>query len=392
MKMACPNCGGNIVYIINSEYVYCEHCGQKVEVSRVNVSEFSKYVEEIVEKRKQEIKGTDSYIKKLLESDESQEIPSMKQFVYTCQNCKSEFVHNVNVKNNSCPFCLREGKKRIGEAKGYKVSKIIPFAITRNSISNIICNCIDSYDFTPNNVFATFVPYLVSYDNVEASGYMNGKWNKKKFSVNEKIITFRYIGKSINRNLAERCLDFDFSTIQNFKSAQYSNDIILDNIDSYSRDEAEVKDRIVRSINHDLYVKEDLNAQNVCYEELKIENIKEEVWLLPVYIYKDYCQGKYHTMLINGQNGRIVGKSVSHNDRSVQKSSAFLTFLLILMVLFNKPILDLFFGESAFLIALVGAIVVGVFVYLVRFKTINDFEGKGFAFYGITWNKDIKID
>ena len=392
MKMECPNCGGNIIYILNTDFVYCEHCNQKVEVSRVNISEFSKYVKEIKEKRIQNDNGTNSYIEKLLSSNESKEIVGINDYVYKCSNCNGEFIHSYKLKGTSCPFCFLESKKRVGKVENFKVSKVIPFTISKKSISNIICNCIESHEYAPENALITYVPFRASYDSVEGQGFVVGPWSKKTFSIKENIISLEYIGKSINKELAEQCIDFDFTKAIEASDITFNDGVVLDNIIVKDKEDDIIKNKIIKSINHDLYVKENLNSQRIKYDNLRINNIKEEIWLLPICIYKNYFKGKIRTLLINGQNGRIVGEAVSRNNTKAKNYSAFLTFVLIIFAIMIKDIINIIFGTYAIWIFILAIIMNGFLLYLFRFKTIRNVDSKGFAFYGISWNKDLKTN
>ena len=391
MKMACPNCGGNIIYIFGSDHVFCEYCNEKVEVAKVNISEFTKYVKEVNEKIKNESNKQEKYITRMLETTESFALPMLDQDVYECPRCKSEFAHNQLVRGKSCPFCFREDKQKIKYDKKYNVAKIIPFTMSKDNISNIVSNCIESYEFTPSNVFAMYVPYLASYDDISASGNVTVDKKNKHFSINEKHITFTYVGKSIERDLAERAVDFDFSKFREFNYSYLEHGVILDNYDSaVKRDEETINKKVLDSLKHEIFIKEKMKLLSKEQIDLKVENIKEEIWLLPIYIYKDTYNGITNTMLINGQNGRLIGKALDHKIGK-KRLQAFLVYLVSMVFLGMYAYLKdskygLILGGLQALIILISAI-----KYFMTTTVVKDIESKGYEFYGITYDKNIEI-
>lgn len=390
MKMACPNCGGNIIYIFGSDHVFCEYCNEKVEVEKVNISEFTKYVEKVndeIEENKHE-----SFITRMLETNETMPLPMLDQDVYECPRCKSEFVHNQLVRGKSCPFCFREEKDKIKtDKKRYNVAKIIPFSMSKDNICNIVSNCIESYEFSPSNVFAMYIPYLVSYDDIKANGEVTVDKKKKHVSINEKHVTFTYAGCSVERSLAERAVDFDFSKFREFNYSYFEHGVVLDNYDeSIKRDEKIINDKIIESLEHEIFIKEKMKLVSKGKMDLKIENIKEEIWLLPIYIYKDTYNGINNTMLINGQNGRLIGKALDHKIGSKRLQT--LLICLISMILIGvysyartgQYGIPLIVFQS--LIILITAI-----KYFMTSTVVKDIDSKGHEFYGITYDKNIDI-
>ena len=264
MKMACPNCGGNIIYIFGSDHVFCEYCNEKVEVDKVNISEFTKYVDEVNEKIKNESNKQDKYITRLLETNGTMQLPMLDQDVYECSRCKSRFIHNQLVRGKSCPICFREDKQKIKNTKKYDVAKIIPFIMSKDNVANIVSNCIESYEFTPSNVFAMYVPYIVSYDDVKANGDVTVDKKKKHVSINEKHISFTYAGSSIERSLAERAIDFDFSKFREFNYSYLDHGVIIDDYDeSIKRDEKIVNDKIIETLEHEIFIKEKMKVDAI---------------------------------------------------------------------------------------------------------------------------------
>ncbi len=387
MKMECPNCGGNIIYVLGSDKVYCEHCNQKVEVSKINISEFTKYVEEMKAKKEQTKNGKRNYINRLLEENGSDSVPLIDQVIYKCTNCNSEFVHNNMIRGKTCPYCFHVTKNTVGGLKEYNVSKIIPFTISKNNISNIICNSIESSEFTPDHVYAMYVPFMAYYDEIQASGIAKSKGNTT-YSIKEKIITLKYIGKSLDEELVNTIIDYDFSRYQVFNSALFNRDIILDNIDTDNKDESN-KDKIIDSINHDLYVKEKLKSTSTI-KDMDVKNIKKEIWLLPIYIYKEKINGSIKTLLVNGQNGRITGRAINHSDKMANAKKIFLIVWLLAIAVAIKMYID---SSSLYVLLITINLftMIPALIRLLKYSQIRDLNIKGYKFFGITWDKDIKI-
>ena len=88
MKLACPKCGSNIIYVIGTEEVVCEHCGQKTNVSKINIDEYINYSKQLRDNTK-----TDSHAKvakKLMNSSSEIRLDGLP--VFMCKNCRSQIV------------------------------------------------------------------------------------------------------------------------------------------------------------------------------------------------------------------------------------------------------------------------------------------------------------
>lgn len=393
MKIECPNCGGNLIYVIGSNHVICEYCKAKVDVSHIHNKEFLEFAEEIKEQKMANDKKENQYIYEMLGDNKSMDLSSLDLHMFKCDKCNSEYIHSNLIRGKSCPYCFNMNKKEIGMTNGVPISKIIPFSINKNNISNIVCNSIDSSEFTPDHVFAMYVPFSISYDEVSASGTVKIKGNNKEVSVKEKIITARYIGKSLDKKMVERCIDFDFSKYQAFNKKLFSHSIVVDNFDlKNTRNEKEIKDKITDSINYDIYVKEKMNAISNSNLELKVSNIKEEVWLLPIYVFKDTYDGIVNVMLINGQNGRIVGKAISHNPTRIMVKKIS-TIALIFFVMGFFLIISFSLNESinnSTIVCFVFVIMMCI-IPVLKPTYVKKIDSDNYKFYGVSWDKEINI-
>ncbi len=342
MKMACPNCGGSIIYILGSDHVTCEYCNEDIPISKINIDEFQKFAEEMKAKKEQLDKKGLEYVSRIVKENETANLTDANQAIYKCKICKSEFIHSKLIKEKNCPYCFKYGKGFVSELKNYTVSKIIPFSISKYNLCNIISNTINTTAFSTKNLMPMFVPFKASFNDVEVNGTAIISGHKKTFNVKEKMITLEYIGKSLDKKLAESALDFNFSKLKAANKNYLDRNTVLDNIASDNKPSSS-QEKILENVFHDIYVKENLKSLKKKQYASNIKCIKEEIWLLPLYIYKDIIWKKPYTILINGCNGRIIGKALNRQRN-----------------LFN----------------------------LNKFKRLDN---KGHKFYGISWDKDIKI-
>ena len=383
MKMECPNCGGNIIYILGSEYVYCEYCNKKINVSDVPITEFSKYAEKIHEEVKQK-SILEDYKRKLFATDENWQSPILNQEILSCKRCKSEFINYGQSVTNNCPFCFSDSLKKVEDEKPYYVSRYIPFRLGKNTIAQIINRCINFEKYSSDDIIFTYVPFRASYNDIKAKGRVN--IIGKHFFLKEKLITLNYIGKSIKKKLAESCLDYDFSMCIKYNINLANDGVILDNIDS----SASIKDRrkIIESINHDLQIKEKFKIIKNKNINLETTSIKEEIWLLPMIIIKEHRIGLVKTLIINGQTGRLVGRAVNHGKKKLEKDMFWIsavTVLLLLLLMDNHY----YFNFKIFLI--ITSIITLIIVYFNVFKKAMKVGNEKFKFYGITYEKELTI-
>ena len=90
MKLACPNCGGNVIYVLGSDYVFCEYCNEKIKTSKINIDEFLEFAKEMKEK-KQELDNKDTaYLEQLTANNNDVDIVSANYGLYYCNICNKE--------------------------------------------------------------------------------------------------------------------------------------------------------------------------------------------------------------------------------------------------------------------------------------------------------------
>jgi hypothetical protein len=103
----------------------------------------------------------------------------------------------------------------------------------------------------------------------------------------------------------------------NFDLEKYNKTIILDSLSkNFIKNEYDIKKNIEDGMNQTIRVKYEKRNINSSQYDLEINNLKEEIWLLPMYILKQYYKDKVYTLLINGQTGELIGTIV---DKKVVK-------------------------------------------------------------------------
>lgn len=333
MKIACPNCSASIFYIPGTNKVVCEYCKQVIDSSKINIDEYLSRKEKIQEEKEFAKEEAALPIKRLFDDNSQQKLDVNEKNVCKCGKCNSEYIVLYS-SADFCPYCFGYKPSLIGKPTEYNIAKIIPFNIAPNSINSMICNTFGTYTIGLNQTYAMYAPFLATYDDVEAEGRAEIDGQVKQVTCKKRVINIKYIGKSIDlrQGLINKCLDFDYTKLEDFDNDRFKGNIILDNIKTDKVDDNDIQNDLIREIDMDVYLAQKMGKIINSKYNINKKTLKQEIWLLPIYVIEEFYNGEKYTLLINGQTGEMVGKVV--NKKKISQSLTFKVVFIIFSTIF----------------------------------------------------------
>lgn len=315
---SCPSCGAPIDYNPDSMMLECDYCGFKQKIDGTLSDEefdFNNGLKENVNLWNNEVK------------------------IIKCENCGAENVVPNNAITNSCPFCGSNQVVDTDELVGIKPNRVIPFHISQNKASLIYTTWVKKRFFSPRkikkekiklNLNGVYLP-VWTFDTNTFSSYTGtlGKHYTTTVGSGKNRTTVTHTRWFYIKGTTQ--LIFDDLLVNG--GCQISQSEIL-NISPFSTNESFLYDQkfLVGFSAEHYKIKLDVawnNAKSLAapkikskilkkysYDvvgEIKIKttynNIKYKYVLIPVWIGVYQYKNKNYRFLINGETGKLSGKS-----------------------------------------------------------------------------------
>lgn len=319
MKIACPNCGGNVKFIPEKQVVYCDNCKTESSISSINIS-----------------KLYNNYDK------------------CTCSSCGSSLIVEDNTLITRCPYCNSNQIVKSKLAGEFKPDKIIPFKFGRdkfyfNFVYHVKSNKYFSNDFLKkinlSDIKGIYIPFKKVHVNCSAvtrgvgidhvantsdSGpayYDYYKWFDYYYDFDSNIV-FDVSTKVENVNTNSigpfnynEVVDFNPTYLCDF-SAQIGNDLqykdlLANEILNISNDIVNRKIQEVKPGEHPQHVFIDMKTKikttghifngGIVKIDFDYDKDSEYDVLLPIWFFQCEYENKKYNCLMNGQTGKIVG-------------------------------------------------------------------------------------
>ncbi len=297
MAVICKNCAGKLIFNPASQKLECNTCGSSYRAEDVEDIYASK--------------GTKYYDTR----------------VYVCSHCGAEVITSDTEASTFCVYCGNPAIVFSRISREYRPDGIIPFKITNEqAISNIrqkfLKNPIISRDvigkLTPENIRGIYVPYWIINADFTEADWIKGEVKRGKSSVTKYYsrageLTYRNIpidGSRILNDETSRKLepfylpestDFDEDYLNGF----YSNTSDLTFFDlrksAAERCHALYAEEVVKTVK---------GARNVkIVDSIYHLNLHDDpvYMMMPVWFFTFKHKDKPYTVLVNGQNGKVVG-------------------------------------------------------------------------------------
>ena len=110
----CPNCGGNLIYDIKKECMYCEHCATSIEI------ENKKIKKTIIDKANNKTDNDDNL------------------YFFECTNCGAEYLLEDMEINFNCPFCKTSNLAEVKDMNNETPQGMVVFSISDQDARKIL--------------------------------------------------------------------------------------------------------------------------------------------------------------------------------------------------------------------------------------------------------------
>lgn len=311
MATVCKNCGAPVVFDPKIQKVVCNTCG-----SSWNAEDIEAYAKDLLE-NVQAVPAADQ------PGGVTQEF--MQYYVYSCSSCGGEIVINGSEISTTCIYCGSQGVVFNRIAKDKRPDYIIPFSISKDEAVNIIRSKFrngvfmlkELKEFKPEAVRGIYIPYwLVDVYHAESTFMMGNARTSNNSSA------MRYFGrtghlklsylpveacKMLNDESSARLEPYDMSKLKPFDEDYllgfYSNmsDLTFGDLRKLVSDRA--------SSVFENQVKRDVPASSLKILGKSTSTLIDQdlrYAMLPIWFMTVTVNGKPHTILLNGQTGKLV--------------------------------------------------------------------------------------
>ena len=317
-SIKCENCGSNLIYNPQLGKLFCSHCDSTIDVQIFQAEE-----KDIFDAFENEKGSWDRDNVELLR----------------CENCGAKTVFNGNESAKTCPFCGAAHVKKIDELVGLKPNAVLPFKLTlekavENSVRWAKRRFFAPKKFKKNinteHVKGIYVPTFTFDSNTNSiyDGRIGDVRTRRvgsgKNARTETYVVWRYISGTFchrfNDLLVTAGSKFDQKNIDKIapfdtdNSKVYNEEFLLGYgayhydysvKDCWGRAKDIMDSRLKRAIlSH--YSYDRLSYLNV---STKHHNVSYKYVMLPVYVGNYKYKKKYYNFYVNGETGKIGGKT-----------------------------------------------------------------------------------
>ena len=143
MGFRCVNCGGNIVFDIDSQSMKCQHCGSMISPDRFEVRN----------------------------SSTGEEISESELTLFTCGSCGAQLHGTEESQVGFCPYC--GGQSLLQSKKDGKSmpERIIPFQVSKERCSSLFTDYTKKVRYLPKEL--RNAAYLKSFTGIYMPYYLN---------------------------------------------------------------------------------------------------------------------------------------------------------------------------------------------------------------------------
>ena len=386
MATLCRNCNHALVYSPEIRKMYCYYCGSAFEAEEVE-SEAKKYRENERVLTRGEVYGDDEVIDEYLEA-----------YVYTCSECGGEIKIHGSESSMTCIYCGNPNVVFSRVAKDKTPDAIIPFSVTRAQALSSIRTIIDQAAFLPKemkdlkveDIRGIYLPYWIVSATHEESAVVEVK-------ANSGLTKYQYVGRSGFMNInsfpvdgcrilsdesSSRLEPFDLNGMKRFDEDYllgfYSNSSDISYEDLYLAVERRGKEIFEKTL------KDDMKASKIAGEVHETAIADNYLYaMFPVWFATFCLNGQPHTILVNGQTGKVVC-GIPYDEKKVR------TIMVVLGLLITAVGVGALFG-TLYAMGFRGlgknSAISGMGEFIVCFSMMF---GTGFLLYGIDKIRKVK--
>lgn len=315
----CTSCGSNMRFDPETQSLICDHCGNNIEFASFSQAKELEFSEEVISKGEK------------WNSDETA--------VFSCDNCGAKVVLSTGETAKVCPFCGTPHAQKSEELDGLKPNALIPFAISTekavecgkrwakkrlfaprkfkkniktDSVNGVYMPCFTfdshTHSFYVGRIGKTYTRTVGSGKNRRTQTYIVWRNISGTFSEDFDDVLIN-AGKKMEQKRLDKIAPYD---TQNGK--EYNEQYLLGFMAyHYDEDVTTYWDRAKKIIDERLK-KDILNQYSydvVDYLNVstKHENVTYKYVMLPVYVGNFKFKQKLFNFFVNGETGKVSGKT-----------------------------------------------------------------------------------
>lgn len=323
----CPSCGGNMHFNPDTQALNCEYCG-----GTIDIDSSSEDIKEYDFEAGEELCSTDW---------------GSKVRVIHCDNCGAETVLDSNNTAQHCAFCDSSHIVNIDEIPGIRPESLVPFKISSNNAKEKFSTWLKGKFFAPkelksnhqiDHLTGVYIPYW-TYDAKTNSLYKGEKgtyyyvnqtvWvtrNGKRVAQTRRVrkTRWQYTSGVYNALFDDELIhgsqrldtlltgdlgSFDLRELVEYRP-EYLSGFVAEKYtiglkEGWSRAKEKIKSKVRQGVTRKIGGDEVRNLRiNTSYDDITYKHILLPLWI-SAYTYK----GKVYEFIINGQSGRVHGKS-----------------------------------------------------------------------------------
>lgn len=295
MNFQCKSCGGNVIYSPAKKRMFCPFCdGEDTE----------------------EVKGDDSLI--------------------VCASCGGELTINELTSSSRCPYCnnyIVFDKRVSGE---YKPEFIMPFIVSKEEAVEAMQKEFKKRTFAPISFLhektlvgmnGFYVPFFLYDYDVSAKLYGTAKkvkhWSSGNYDYTETSIyrierefeaVYDNIPADASYAMDDKTMDllepFDYKKMKKFDPkfmSGFFGEVYNDKPESF---EVRAKSKVSESA--DSILNESVTGYTSFsreFQNIEARHNRTDYALLPVWVYEYHFAGRTYKFFVNGQSGKVIGKT-----------------------------------------------------------------------------------
>ena len=315
MATLCKNCSHALVLNPDSLMLECSACGSTFKAEEIE-AESKKFREDLEPEQANKVYNSD-------------EEDLMDCYVYSCAECGGEIIINGTEASTSCIYCGNPNVVFSRIAKQRKPEFIMPFRVTKESAVSLARRKIRAGAFVPKAIknFSVdccrgiYLPYWLVNADYYGTVIIEGKVGEKNLNGKEHIVTY-YFGRSGNMKFKE--LPIDASRVLSDESSSKLEPFNMQHLIPFDEDYLAGFYSNVSDVTYNDVKKAAMERGKEFFAEAAIKDVSAhhkkviessasvdvdadmKYAMLPAWFITFDYEGKHHTILVNGDNGKVV--------------------------------------------------------------------------------------
>ena len=315
MATLCRNCSHALVFNPASQMLECSACGSKFKAEEIE-AEAKKYREDLKAEEAGKVYG-------------SEEADLMDCYIYSCSECGGEVIINGTEASTSCIYCGNPNVVFNRIAKQKRPEFIMPFRVTKESAVSLARRKVRAGAFVPKAIKnfsidccrGIYLPYWLVNAEFYDTVIIEGRVGEKNINGKEYVVT-RYFGRS--GKLTFKDLPIDASKILSDESSSKLEPFNMQHLTAFDEDYlagfySNVSDvtyydvkKAAMERGKEFFAEEAIKSVHASGKKIvercpsvEVDTDMKYAMLPAWFITFDY-KGIHHTILVNGDNGKVV--------------------------------------------------------------------------------------